>query len=245
MRGFSFSSLVLVAGVLPLVFLPCLAHAEDKAASSDDFKIRVIQEDGSVQELEVQKPKPESAPEQPKRTRAPKKRPAVQEPRAPRIRESDLVQPSEIKPSWTEKNIGRVDPAEPEEEKAPERNSEPQAQPEEMARAPEVATSASRIPLPPRKPSAAPVVPVPGTVSADLAANIALDAAPPSQGFKVHEEVFKNRHVFVVVFATDAGPYEILVDSANGDIVYRGQVADSRSADNGSAPAGKWPVARR
>ncbi|HBR68410.1 MAG TPA: hypothetical protein DEA55_03445 [Rhodospirillaceae bacterium] len=237
MRGFSFT--LLVAGVLAFSH----AYAEDKAApATDDFKIRVIQEDGSVQELEVQKPQAEPQPEQPKRVRAPKKRPAEQEARAPRIRESDLVQPSEIKPSWTEKNIGRVEPAEepvePEEDKAPE----------EMARAPapapEAASAAPHIPLPPRKPSAEVAAPVPGTVSADLAANIALDSAPPSQGFKVHEDSYKSRHVFAVVFATDSGPYEILVDSANGDIVYRGQVADSRSAANDLSPAGKWPVAR-
>jgi hypothetical protein len=238
MRGFSFSSLVLVAGVLTVSY----AYAEDKAASMDDFKIRVIQEDGSVQELEVQKPKSESAPEQPKRARTPKKRPAEQEARAPRIRESDLVQPSEIKPSWTEKNIGSI---EPEEKKATEKNPEPKAQPEEMAHAPaEAASSGLLVPLPPHKPSAEIAEPVPGTVSADLAANIALDSAPPSQGFKVHEDTYKNHHVFAVVFATDSGPYEILVDSANGDIVYRGQVADSRSAAGDSASAGKWPVAR-
>lgn len=233
--------MVLVAGVLTASY----AYAEDKAASTDDFKIRVIQEDGSVQELEVQKPKAEPQPEQPKRARTPKKRPVEQEARAPRIRESDLVQPSEIKPSWTEKNIGHV---EPEEEKVPEQNPEPETQPEEMAHALEAAaasSSSSRIPLPPRKPSAEVAAPVPGTVSADLAANIALDAAPPSQGFQVHEDSYKSRHVFAVVFATDSGPYEILVDSANGDIVYRGQVADSRSAANDTAPAGKWPVARR
>ncbi|GJL85160.1 MAG: hypothetical protein DHS20C02_09350 [Micavibrio sp.] len=214
-----------------LVVLPVWA---EESNDSGDFKIRVIQEDGSVDEVSVRKPEP---PPEPQKAR-PRRRPPPQQARAPHVKESDLVQPSDIQPTWTEQNIHYI-PAEEEYESAEPVEDQPPPTKTSYAPAPEEA--GGRIPLPRRKPSVAPQAPRPGTISADLAANIALDNAPASQGFKVHEDVYSGRHVFAVVFKTDTGPYEVMIDSANGDIVHKGHLAAAPQKPVGS----KWPVARQ
>ncbi len=206
------------------------------AQESGDFKIRVIQDDGTVDEVNVRKPAP---PPEPQQQRAKPRPPPQRQARAPRVKESDLVQPSDIQPSWAEQNIHYV-PAEEEYEAV--EPVEDQPPPTKTAYAPAPEEAGGWIPLPPRKPSTAPAAPKPGTISADLAANIALDNAPASQGFNVREDVYGGRHVFAVVFKTDSGPYEIMVDSANGDIVRRGEAAAPAPVQPSTS---KWPVARR
>ncbi len=66
----------------------------------------------------------------------------------------------------------------------------------------------------------------PGTVvTADLAKSIALEYAPPARSMDAVERLYEGRKVFVVTFATETGPYDVLVDAQTGAVVKKLQRA--------------------
>ncbi len=202
------------------------------AADNSDFKIRVIQEDGSVQELDVRKPEPAQ-----KKARS-KPKPAPQARAAPRVKESDLVKPSRIKPSWAERTKPAIREPVAEAIQEPEQEDY-QAAPEQIARAPdqniEQDREQFRMPYPQRKPSAEEMEEA-SRITEDVAIAIALDTAPPSQGFNVYHGAHRDQPVFVITFKTDDGPYQVLIDAWGG-------VVANHFVEAEPVAASKWPVA--
>ena len=89
-------------------------------------------------------------------------------------------------------------------------------------------------PVPPRKPLYEVAEPVPEkpiipphpreikVISQNTAIGIALDKAPPSKDFKVFAQEYKGKPAYSVMFRTEDGPYEVLVDAVTGRILDKG-----------------------
>lgn len=93
-------------------------------------------------------------------------------------------------------------------------------------------------PVPPRKPvyeqaaptssksASKPIIPPSPrdirVISQNTAIGIALDHAPPAKDFKVFANEHKGKPAYSVMFRTDDGPYEVLVDAVTGRILDKG-----------------------
>ena len=141
-----------------------------------------------------------------------------------------------------------VPETENEPEPVPEPKSEPLQEPApkpKAAESPPVETQAEPVhildtveweapPVPPRKPvfkvaepaPAKPIIPPHPrdikVISQNTAIGIALDKAPPSKDFKVFAQEYKGKPAYSVMFRTEDGPYEVLVDAVTGRILDKG-----------------------
>ena len=93
-------------------------------------------------------------------------------------------------------------------------------------------------PVPPRKPvfeqaapissesASKPIIPPSPrdirVISQNTAIGIALDHAPAAKDFKVFANEYKGKPAYSVMFRTDDGPYEVLVDAVTGRILDKG-----------------------
>ncbi len=152
------------------------------AQNWSDNKIRVIQDDGTVQEVEIPL----------------------------RKKEAEKEEQESAKPY-----IVRAEPdVEPEAEKVAKAHpAPPRVLPEPVP----------DVPMPSRKPYAESQSGEPveeGTViTKKIATAIALEIAPPSRSLIVQNRVMNERPVYAVIFKTEDGPYEILVDGLSGKVL--------------------------
>lgn len=218
-------------------------------AVAQDNVIRIIDEDGSVQEVEVVAPRqpsppvkaeePKPVPQQVKRAPEPPP-PTPQEPPAP-----PEIDVPELEPQMPQELKAIVEPVAP----APEPVAEPQ-QEEEEGSVEEVRTAPEEVApeeelvdwnqdtrqlpegymiLPPRKPAEIPYrharpdynapVVASGPVSKEQAVAIALEKAPPASSVVALPREYDGRPVYLVKFRTADGPLNIMVDMATGDII--------------------------
>jgi hypothetical protein len=61
-------------------------------------------------------------------------------------------------------------------------------------------------------------------ISERMASSIAFDRAPPSSDFTTTRQSYEGKPVYVVTFATESGPYDVVVEAATGAIVAEGYV---------------------
>ncbi|MCB9983392.1 MAG: PepSY domain-containing protein [Rhodospirillales bacterium] len=184
-----------------VLLLACLCVPLSAYAAGDDaYTIKVIQDDGSVDVIDLRQsgavpaPEPESAAEP---AVAPAVAPIVETPVAPAGKAKQPVPPPPPK---------------------------------------KVAKKAASPPPPqPVKPPPMPVqrsAPVGSEIHRGQAIAIALDYAPPSSDVEVYRSEYQGKTAFSVMFKTDEGYHEVLVDALSG------QVLDSRKSDvlNDDAP---------
>lgn len=73
----------------------------------------------------------------------------------------------------------------------------------------------------PPKPAPERVIPEGTEITQELATQIALDNAPPSTKFSVYRTALEGAQVFLVLFQTENGPYEVIVDAFSGKVLSR------------------------
>ncbi len=116
----------------------------------------------------------------------------------------------------------------------------PSTQPARQAKA---APEGPRVPKPARRPvtkikrkkAMAQEIMAKGIITGDQALSIALENAPPASSFKMSGRLHEGKPVFAVMFETDSGPYEILVDAQTSEII------SSRQKES-APPVKKWPT---
>ena len=183
----------------------CALMVFSGAATAQENAIRVVNPDGSVSvfELPANNPPVKAAPREPVRVR-------------------EVVVPETAAP---------VAAPQPAAEPAPVAE-EPVKQPKPVAtKTIAYKKSEGLPPLPARKPAAPPrpaaaapyepPPPPPGPLTRDRARRIALEVAPPATRADVLPTVFKDRPAFIVRFKTEDGPYDVVVDAENGDILQK------------------------
>jgi len=207
-----------------LAFLVLPAYAQDN-------KIRVINEDGSVSEVDL--PGWSAAPPQ-ETNKSSRKAVKKEEPAA----EEESV---EVEPV-TEEKIPAAAPAPPAKKSAGMRKEQEPAEklppiPEYVEKkkqpvAPVASASSSSSPsmappVPGRKPApmtAAEIAAIPPPSLNDVihqneAVGIALKYAPPSRDFRVLRRLHNGQPVYAVLFRTDNGVYEVVVDAFSGRVL--------------------------
>jgi hypothetical protein len=199
-------------------------------AWAQDNAIRVVNPDGSTSVFEI----PGSMPQVSEDAPAPEPQLRKLQPEAPAA--------AEIKPAPLQKEVvKKEEPPEPAPVKkavAPEPSPAPAPVPMKKEKPAPVAETAkeetgtfTRIPPPPaRKPSknAAPADEIASPsrrlreqdlLSRNEAVGIALRDAPPASDFKVFQRMFEGGPVYAVVFKTENGVHEVMVDAFTGEIV--------------------------
>ena len=198
-------------------------------ARAQDGKIRVVNKDGSVTEFVI--PKDESA-----------MRVALQEPADQQRREATPVDPNPGRKDFLSRllqaeekalepaSVTAAMPAVPAGAVVKEEISSPPAAPR---RKDVVAAKSKSVPAPARKPDIAlhqaraaaasydpEPPPAPGeTISRNKAIGIAVRHAPPASDFRVFQAMHNDRPVYSVIFKTEKGDREVLVDAFTGDVV--------------------------
>lgn len=191
-------------------------------------QITVINEDGSQTTF---------APGQETATKpAPAPEPEVQKSQEPEPEPLPIAKETQPEP------MPKPEPAPKTENSKPEPPKEPAPKPKAAEKQP-VETEPVHIldtveweapPVPPRKPVFEVAAPAPAkpiipphprdikVISQNTAIGIALDKAPPSKDFKVFAQEYKGKPVYSVMFRTEDGPYEVLVDAVTGRILDKG-----------------------
>ena len=206
---------VIFAAVL-MTALPALAQ---------DGAIKIINEDGSVTEFKI--PKNEDAM---RRTPQPPPEPEPEmEAQAPVPVEAEELRP----PARPRDFLGRVlgyegkkdAPAPVKEEIVEEAAPEPvkeKSRKKDVAKAVEAQRA---LPYPAHKPATPkgyeqePPPAPDALISQNAAVGIAIKHAPPASDFKVFRAMHNSRPVYSIVFKTDYGDREVLVDAFTGDVV--------------------------
>ena len=220
--GMNLRFLGLVFAAVVLAALP--ARAQDGA-------IKIINDDGSVTEFKI--PKNESA----MRVVPP---PPELEPEPAMESEMEEFAPASPPPAPREKDkplerrdfLGRV--LKYEGKKAASAPAAAAPVTEVVKEMPKETVAAAKggsamLPVPARKPERAAAasdpagvssVSAPGAViSQNEAVGIAISHAPPARDFKVFRAMHDNSPVYAIVFKTDKGDFEVLVDAYTGNVV--------------------------
>lgn len=181
-------------------------------AGAQDNVIKIINEDGSVTLFDPyagqEGPKPELEPQtgQPKQAALSPKASKPEPEGAERVdqlaTESTLIVPKELEKPVIEKKAKK--PA-VKKASAPKPERRPA---EKIKRQQELEQSIEQA----------------GSISEDMALQIALDVAPPSRGFRVSLQSLEDKPVYAVLFRTHEGPYEVLVDGQSGKVLSSGPV---------------------
>ena len=171
--------------------------------------IRIISEDGKVQELVIEAPAPVVA------------EPVVEE-------VQPVVEPeAEAVPVVEPDSVLQVEPeAEPVEAEsvAPEPKAEPVQKEEEE--------KVEVVPVPPRKPALPPeagmghrnpqavdAMQERAGISREQAIALALEHAPPARTIRAWPRVYNDRPVYEVIFKTEQGDHVIYIDQADGHVI--------------------------
>lgn len=171
------------------------------AADDSDYTIKIIGEDGSVQVIDLRRPEEQAAPPS-----APEAAPTA--PRAPPPADVSAAPPAvDAAPAMAKKSVKKA------------------------------ATKAAPPPPPPAPPPQAvrppPKLPVarqgeagkPPVITRAKAISIALGYAPPSSDVEVYRSDYEGYPVYAVVFKTEDGFHEVLIDDQTG------KVLDSRASE--------------
>ena len=219
MRPFLVFCVMAVFAMLPL-----------PAGAAGDNAIKIVNEDGSVTVFEIPKEAVKAAPPPEKGGWGLRRRPEER-------RREETAAPAPEAVEYEELAVPAEEP--PEEYVPPQKpvetidwRGEPvgkAAAPAENARPAEIV---KLIPVPGRKPLRTPAsmarvdevpdsfpLPQGGVIPQNRAVAIAIDRAPPARDFDVFRRMHGDRRVYAVVFRTDSGPYEVLVDAQSGDVV--------------------------
>lgn len=177
--------------------LTCAALCLSTPALAQDNVIRIINEDGSVQEIELFQPAPPSAPQPSPQT-------------VPVPPEDALVAPElqQLPPAAPQEPATALAPAAPEAE-------EPKAKPKPKKRA----KPGPKPTIGHRKTKARLVIPEGTSITRELAIAIALEHAPPARTMLAYPRIYKDTPVFEVVFKTEEGDHVILVERETGKIL--------------------------
>ena len=195
---------------MPIVILLFVFVMSFPAMAADDnaYTIKVIGDDGSVQVLDLRKKKSD-VPAQ-----------GEAEPAAPPAAPEPAPQPANKAPV---KDVVKSAPP-------PKASPAPKSKPVKKAKA----VPQKIIPIPPRLPpqrrlqqpdvqQASVVGPVqpppPSALSRGQAIAIALDYAPPSTDMEVYRHDYQGREVYAVMFKTEDGFHEVLLDPVRGTVL--------------------------
>lgn len=211
--------LIFTAAVLVFLAVPAGAQSDS---------IRVIDEDGSVQEVKIPKRPAAKATAEP----APARKIAPESAARPEPEQKPQAAASSVATGPVEFDLPRpksplvekLKPAEPETRKTPVSRPVPSAPVD------------ANMPLPPRKGQplgrdypweywpepGAPEIPPGRQVSRDLALAIALENAPPARSVHVLPRTHEGKPVFVVRFKTENGPHDVIIDRRSGEIITSG-----------------------
>lgn len=181
-------------------------------ARAQDGEIKIINEDGSVTEFKI--PKNEDAM---RRTPQPEYEAPVSAPAPSARKEKPAKREEKENPLVQRDFLGRVlSHEEKKAEPAPAKPAKEDIAGEKTQRT---------LPYPARKPAVPPGYEedqssAPGTpISQNAAVAIAIKNAPPASDYKVFRAMHNGARVYAVVFKTDYGDREILIDALTGDIV--------------------------
>ena len=205
-----------------LAAMVCLS-APALAADDSEYTIKVIGEDGSVQVLDLRQ-----APN------APDPLPHPAEPAAPEV-------PS---PAPVKEEVSAVPPV-PKAERAPKAAAAPA--PQKAAKKPAVKKAVVKAaPPPPPQAVKPPPLPVqrqaapgrPPVITRGKAISIALGYAPPSSDVEVFRSDYQGQEVYAVIFKTEDGFHEVLIDDQTGKVLESRESAyfQSRSSRPGHLP---------
>ncbi len=189
-----------------LVFLSAPVFAQ-----GGESAIKVIQEDGSVEVLEIPStPVRTPLPQSPLRVLVPEEVPPTPPPQIEKEAILKVPDPEPL-PEAEPKQEAAVEPA-----KAPLPTKRPA-----VSKKKTVKPAGKIMPEKLARPSAPRTLEIPpGTViDRDLALRIALEHAPPASGFDVTLRTYNDRPVYQAVFKTENGPYIILVDQETGKVL--------------------------
>jgi hypothetical protein len=198
MRVFIFAGIFAVA--------VCASAVSVSAQTWQDNKIRVIQEDGSVVEVEI--PATPPPPEDVARPAPPVTPQRFEPPEIPAIA-----------PIHAEDVAAPLPPAMMEE--PPARSTPVSAPIDDRPRGLLVPGRKPPAPVDPRQywPSSTPTVAPGAEITKELALQIAMQDAPPARSVNVVPRTYQGQQVFVVQFRTEDGLQEVLVDRTHGNII--------------------------
>lgn len=201
-----------------LATILCLS-APAFAADDSEYTIKVIGDDGSVQVLDLRQSAQPAPPSAPPPEAAPAKPPPVkQEAAVARPVPEDVV----------------PEPA-PAPQKAPEPKKPAVKKAAVKAPPPPPPQAVKPPPLPVQRQAAPGKAPV---ITRGKAISIALGYAPPSSDVEVFRSNYQGREVYAVIFKTEGGFHEVLIDDQTGKVLESRESAhfQPRSSQPGHLP---------
>ena len=205
-----------------LVLAVCCVWSWPVLAQEGGGAIRVIQPDGTVQEVELpgwgapKTPEPQAAsPVQdtatlpPAREEGASRKSTLDEAIEKAVEQADDVKPEEPKAAKPEKKSAAKDKKKKNKKKK-KKSAKPDgpvpAQPEKVGRN-----------LDKPEPRTFP----PGTeITPELAKSIALDYAPPARSVEVLPRTYEGKPVYIVRFRTETGLEDVIIDAVNGQPIW-------------------------
>jgi hypothetical protein len=179
------------------VFLTVAASAR----AADENVIRIIRDDGSVVTIEMGDDGASTA-----TVEGGESAPAAETPEA--APEEEVKDEPESEPSYPRRSkpvVTEVAPEAPPAAPAPKKKAAPKK-------------------VKPPKPAPEREISEGTPITQDLATQIALDNAPPSSRFNVYRTALEGVQVYLVLFQTADGPYEVVVDALDGKVLSRQSV---------------------
>lgn len=203
-----------------IIFIFFLAFIMLPAHAQDNSKIRVINEDGSVSEVDLPgwgvAPPEESKKSSRKVKENPVEESSVAEEEAP----AAAPAPPARKSAETQK---KQEPAEkappiPEYVEKKKRPATPVAAVAPVSKAPPV-PGRKPAPMTPEEIAAVPPPSLDDVIHQNEAVGIALKYAPPSKDFRVLRRLQDGLPVYAVLFKTETGVHEVIVDAFSGSVL--------------------------